>query len=315
VLDDVSSTDYFLTWAGDFGSSANLRGGNRVVSDVPSEAQIDIEVSPSSFTRFLTTRKSTYRLSKTFRCYSSTPSNILQSTPSSPLANSQNPTVPLTKHEISSGRAKTPAPTAFIDKSTQFPAAATPGPQHLSGAFPATPQNAPQQMKPSESRVTSVAHRYHNKHPGPRQSSPRPIAINKLDAAPNEKCLTPMQQKLLGRVEPGDHGLVSRNAMPSATQPREEISRSEPEEVNKGKSSKETSNIHVTQDTAETTYSNHHSTMGVFDAMEKQYFSSGLSSGFNPAAEEFHVEATKSREYKSQALRMISDIVYSRGCT
>jgi len=53
VLDDESSTSYFLNWAGDFGSGVSLRGGNRVVSDTPSDTQIEIEVSGLSITRLL----------------------------------------------------------------------------------------------------------------------------------------------------------------------------------------------------------------------------------------------------------------------
>lgn len=57
VLDDESSTSYFLNWAGHFGSGATLRGGNRVVSDTPSDTQIEIEVSCCSI--FITFNKRT----------------------------------------------------------------------------------------------------------------------------------------------------------------------------------------------------------------------------------------------------------------
>lgn len=56
VLDAESSTNYFLNWAGDFGGGANLRGGNRVVSDTPSDSQVQVEVSGISITRLLQPR-------------------------------------------------------------------------------------------------------------------------------------------------------------------------------------------------------------------------------------------------------------------
>lgn len=56
VLDDESSTSYFLSWAGAFGGSAALRGGNGVVSDTPSDTQIEIEVSGISMARLLQPR-------------------------------------------------------------------------------------------------------------------------------------------------------------------------------------------------------------------------------------------------------------------
>lgn len=45
VLDDESSTSYFLNWAGNFGGGATLRGGDRVDSNTLPDAQIDVEVS------------------------------------------------------------------------------------------------------------------------------------------------------------------------------------------------------------------------------------------------------------------------------
>jgi len=44
VLDDESSTSYFLNWANNFGGGSKLRGGDSVVSNTSSDAHIEVEV-------------------------------------------------------------------------------------------------------------------------------------------------------------------------------------------------------------------------------------------------------------------------------
>ncbi|KAK5945769.1 hypothetical protein PMZ80_002977 [Knufia obscura] len=253
VLDDESSTSYFLNWAGNFGGGATLRGGDRVDSNTLPDAQIDVE-------------------------------NAAANLPAIPTQH----VVPLVDHEISKVGSRTTPARASTSKPVQPP---PPTPAHVSlpphglpRNIPTTPQNT-QETEPVDSRtlgaspVTSVAHRksaYHNKYP-----SPKPAVVNKLDETPTTKPMTPTQQRLLEKTELGEQKTPSTYSIP-VTQPKLESPRNERTETARAERFQNAN-------TATSTPGGENVSSGIpYNAMEKQFFSSQASTGLNPSADEFY---------------------------
>jgi len=116
--------------------------------------------------------------------------------------------------------------------------------------------------------------------------SPRSIAVNKLDEFPGRKSVTSTQQRLLEKLGSGEQQVVPTDAVPSVNHSEAKVPRLERVESTgetRVQKADATSSTFVTKDVGSDPQSN---TMGLFDAMENQYFSPSGSTEAKPAAAE-----------------------------
>lgn len=99
--------------------------------------------------------------------------------------------------------------------------------------------------------------------------------------------MTPTQQRLLERLGSGEQQVAPTDSVPSVNRPEAKVPRLERVESigeTRVQTADSTPSTLVTENVGSAPPSN---TMGLFDAMEKQYFSPSASTEANPAAEEF----------------------------